>query len=77
MQTLCEPSSLPLQRKCKKRFSSLFNALAGLFNGIGAVLGITKEASNLAVLDQAEGGDLLGLRDLLPVGFHLEFNNVQ
>ena len=72
-------ASLPhcdcLQGKCQNCFSSLFNALADLFVGIGARLGLTQEASNL--VGQVEGGDLLGLRDLLLVGLHLEFNNVQ
>merc|ERR1719474_1939835 len=42
-----------------------------LFVGIGASLGITKVAGDLAVLGQVEGGDLLGLLDLLLVGLHL------
>merc|ERR1719402_747261 len=42
-----------------------------LFVGIGASLGITKGAGDLAVLGQVEGGDLFGLLDLLLVGLHL------
>merc|ERR1711973_1069253 len=42
-----------------------------LLVGIGASLGITKGAGDLAVLGKVEGGDLLGLLDLLLVGLHL------
>merc|ERR1712029_1104164 len=42
-----------------------------LFVGISAGLGIAQGACHLAVLGQVEGGDLLGLLDLLLVGLHL------
>merc|ERR1711953_729502 len=42
-----------------------------LLVGVGACLGIPKSSGNLAVLGQVEGGDLLGLLDLLLVGLHL------
>ena len=56
---------------------SLFEVLLYLFVGIGASLGITKGAGDLAVLGQVEGGDLLGLLDLLLVGLHLKFIDVE
>merc|ERR1712218_635812 len=43
----------------------------GLLVGVGACLSISKCSSNLAVLGKVEGGDLLGLLDLLFVGLHL------
>merc|ERR1712218_10056 len=43
----------------------------GLLVGVGACLSISKSSGNLAVLGQVEGGDLLGLLDLLLVGLHL------
>merc|ERR1712105_77898 len=42
-----------------------------LLIGISASLSIAQGASHLAVLGQVEGGDLLGLLDLLVVGLHL------
>ena len=50
---------------------SLFEVFHYLFVGIGASLGITKGAGDLAVLGQVEGGDLLGLLNLLLVGLDL------
>merc|ERR1719412_3485524 len=43
----------------------------GLLVGVGACLSISKCSSNLAVLGKVEGGDLLGLLNLLLVGLHL------
>merc|ERR1719220_248430 len=43
----------------------------GLLVGVGACLSISECSSNLAVLGQVQGGDLLGLLNLLLVGLHL------
>merc|ERR1712203_333186 len=43
----------------------------GLLVGVGACLSISKCSSNLAVLGKVEGGDLLGLLNLLLVRLHL------
>merc|ERR1711884_851152 len=42
-----------------------------LLVGIGACFGVSEGSGHLAVLGQVEGGDLLGLLDLLLVGLHL------
>merc|ERR1711936_991943 len=43
----------------------------GLLVGVGACLSISECSSNLAVLGKVQGGDLLGLLNLLLVGLHL------
>ena len=48
-----------------------------LFSSVGSSSGVTQSSGNLAVLGQVEGGDLLGLLDLLLVGLHLKFIDVE
>merc|ERR1719220_2735697 len=43
----------------------------GLLVGVGACLSISECSSNLAILGKVQGGDLLGLLNLLLVGLHL------
>merc|ERR1740119_57670 len=53
------------------RLGACFPHCHSLLIGISAGLSIAQGACHLAVLGQVEGGDLLGLLDLLLVGLHL------
>ena len=59
------------------RFLSECLKVEHLLVGIGACLGVSEGSGDLAVLGQVEGGDLHGLLDLLLVGLHLKFIDVQ
>ena len=56
------------------RFLSECLKVEHLLVGIRACLGVSESFSHLAVLGQVEGGDLLGLLNLLLVGLHLELD---
>ena len=74
-ERICTESAIWVPEQCDE---GSFDLKADLSLGEpGALLGLLKLLLGLPELGQVEGGDLLGLRDLLPVGFQLEFNNVQ